>query len=148
MRLFTSICAAVLIGPFTVASAYHAQMQQVSEDSVPTGWSKVDAGAFFFFAPSGWQFRQLRGVDSYVGEFTGDGIMLRFDFGGYSNSFKEEKKPRLSSFISPSGDCPPKQLAQICRATESLASISRERLAQINSLCSAKTSRPLSRNWR
>jgi hypothetical protein len=33
------------------------------------------------------------GVDSFVGEFVGDGITLRFDFGGYSNPLKEETKP-------------------------------------------------------
>ena len=35
----------------------------------------------------------MQGVDSHVGEFVGDGVVLRFDFGGYSNSLKEEKKP-------------------------------------------------------
>ena len=59
----------------------------------PIGWHKVDAGPFSFFAPSGWEFRQLMGVDSYVGEFVGDGLTLRFDFGRYSNPLKEEKKP-------------------------------------------------------
>ena len=59
----------------------------------PTGWHKVDAGPFSILAPSGWEFHQLVGVDSYVGEFVGDGLTLRFDFGGYSNPLKEEKKP-------------------------------------------------------
>ena len=35
----------------------------------------------------------MMGVDSYVGEFVGDGLTLRFDFGRYSNPLKEEKKP-------------------------------------------------------
>ncbi len=59
----------------------------------PTGWHKVDAGPFSILAPSGWEFHQIAGVDSYVGEFVGDGLTLRFDFGGYSNPLKEEKKP-------------------------------------------------------
>jgi hypothetical protein len=59
----------------------------------PTGWHKVDAGPFSLFAPLGWDFHQLMGVDSYVGEFVGDGLTLGFDFGGYSNPLKEEKKP-------------------------------------------------------
>jgi hypothetical protein len=59
----------------------------------PTSWHKVDAGPFSILAPSGWEFHQLQGVDSYVGEFAGDSVVLRFDFGGYSNSLKEEKKP-------------------------------------------------------
>jgi hypothetical protein len=59
----------------------------------PTGWHKVDAGPFSILAPSGWEFHQLAGVDSFVGQFVGDGLTLRFDFGGYSNHLKEEKKP-------------------------------------------------------
>jgi hypothetical protein len=59
----------------------------------PTGWRKVDAGPFSILAPSGWEFHQLAGVDSYVGEFVGDGLTLTFDFGGYSNRLKKEKKP-------------------------------------------------------
>ena len=58
-----------------------------------TGWRKVDAGPFSILAPSGWEFHQLAGVDSYVGEFVGDGLTLTFDFGGYSNPLKKEKKP-------------------------------------------------------
>jgi hypothetical protein len=56
-------------------------------------WRKVDAGPFSILAPLGWKFRQLEGADSYVGEFTGDGIALRFDFGRYSNALTEERKP-------------------------------------------------------
>lgn len=59
----------------------------------PTGWHKVDAGPFSILAPLGWEFHQLMGVDSYVGEFAGDDLTLGFDFGGYSNSLKKEKKP-------------------------------------------------------
>jgi hypothetical protein len=57
------------------------------------GWQKIDAGAFSVFAPLSWKFHQLTGVDSYVGEFFGDGVVLRFDLGRYSNPLKEEKKP-------------------------------------------------------
>jgi hypothetical protein len=35
----------------------------------------------------------LRGVDSYVGEFAGEGVKLTFDFGIYSSSFDQAKKP-------------------------------------------------------
>jgi hypothetical protein len=79
----------------------HAQVrppQSTSQDRIGAiaaldNWRKVDAGPFSILAPPGWQFHQLEGVDSYVGEFVGDGIALRFDFGGYSDSLKEEKKP-------------------------------------------------------
>jgi hypothetical protein len=64
-----------------------------TENPVPTNWHKLDAGPFSLFAPAGWEFHQLTGVDSYVGEFAGNSIVLRFDFGGYSNPLKQEKKP-------------------------------------------------------
>jgi hypothetical protein len=67
--------------------------ESLSAVTTPIGWQKVDAGAFSLFAPLGWEFHQLQGVDSYVGEFVGDGVMLTFDFGQYSSSLKEEKKP-------------------------------------------------------
>jgi hypothetical protein len=35
----------------------------------------------------------LQGVDSYVGEFVGDALTLKFDFGAYSNTLKDRKKP-------------------------------------------------------
>jgi hypothetical protein len=67
--------------------------ESLNAGTVPASWHKVDAGPFSILAPSGWEFHQLEGVDSYVGEFVGDGVVLRFDFGGYSNPLKEEKKP-------------------------------------------------------
>jgi hypothetical protein len=57
------------------------------------GWHKLDAGPFSVFAPSGWEFRQLPGVDSYVGEFVGNGVTLTFDFGRYSTELRHAKKP-------------------------------------------------------
>jgi hypothetical protein len=57
-------------------------------------WHKLDAGPFSLFAPLGWEFHQLMGVDSYVGEFVGDGVVLRFDFGQHSSGYiKKYKKP-------------------------------------------------------
>jgi hypothetical protein len=71
-----------------------ASPSQVFGQSVaPANWHKVDAGPFSILAPSRWEFHQFLGIDSFVGEFVGDGITLRFDFGRYSNSLKEEKKP-------------------------------------------------------
>jgi hypothetical protein len=68
--------------------------ESLSAVTAPTDWHKVEAGAFSLFAPLGWEFHQLQGVDSYVGEFVGDGITLRFDFGGYSSGYIEKaKKP-------------------------------------------------------
>jgi hypothetical protein len=61
--------------------------------AAPSDWHKVDAGPFSIFAPPGWEFHQLPGVDTYVGEFVGDGFALTFDFGSYARGcFKEYKK--------------------------------------------------------
>lgn len=68
----------------------HCQAPSVSSRS---SWRKLDAGPFSISAPPGWDFHQLAGVDSYVGEFLGDGVALLFDFGGYSRDLKEAKKP-------------------------------------------------------
>ena len=61
--------------------------------SSPANWHKVDAGPFSILAPSGWEFHHLEGVDSFVGEFLGDGVTLRFDYGRHSSPLKDEKKP-------------------------------------------------------
>jgi hypothetical protein len=80
----------------------HAQVhppQPTGQESLttitaPANWYKVDAGPFSILAPSGWEFHQLPGVDSYVGEFVGDGVELHFDFGEYANGYlKNTKKP-------------------------------------------------------
>jgi hypothetical protein len=57
-----------------------------------TCWHKLDAGPFSILAPSGWEFHQLMGVDSYVGEFVGDGVTLTFDFGRYSSGYLKNAK--------------------------------------------------------
>jgi hypothetical protein len=57
-------------------------------------WHKLDAGPFSILAPPGWEFHQLVGIDSFLGEFVGDGVTLRFDYGRYSNGYlKNAKKP-------------------------------------------------------
>ena len=104
MRVIISTCGALLISLLVVSLAgassrpalaksddqvYDAQQRGDAE----SGWERVDAGPFSILAPAGWKFHQLAGVDSFVGEFVGDGIMLKFDFGAHSNPLKEEKKP-------------------------------------------------------
>src|SRR5579871_2113884 len=51
------------------------------------GWHKLDAGPFSILAPSGWEFHQRMGFDSFLGEFVGDGVTLRFDYGRYSSGY-------------------------------------------------------------
>ncbi len=51
---------------------------------VPSGWQTVDTGKFTIALPSGWEYVPSRGIDSFVGEFVGDGVTLSFDYGWYS----------------------------------------------------------------
>jgi hypothetical protein len=84
------------------SSAHHPQtrpQQPIHGESLNAapalnGWCKIDAEVFSIFAPLGWEFQQLQGVDSYVGEFVGDGIALRFDFGIHSSGYlKKTRRP-------------------------------------------------------
>jgi hypothetical protein len=85
--IFLAVCA-------TVQSATTAPRKQPNATAypLPTCWHKVDAGPFSISAPSGWKFHQLTGVDSYVGEFVGDDVVLTFDFGRYSTELRNVKK--------------------------------------------------------
>lgn len=60
----------------------------------PRGWRELDAGTFTIWVPLGWEGRRLQGIDSYVGEFVGDGVKLEFDFGAYSNPLAESDDPQ------------------------------------------------------
>jgi len=90
---FSSIVCSSAHGYAQARSPQSTSQESVAAIAALDNWRKVDAGPFSILAPPGWQFHQLEGVDSYVGEFVGDGITLTFDFGGYSNSLKKEKKP-------------------------------------------------------
>ncbi|SRR6266404_7191626 len=64
------------------------------EATVDAGWLKLEAGAFSVYAPDGWEFHKKQGIDSYVGEFVGNGIVLKFDYGEYSNPLDEAREPK------------------------------------------------------
>jgi hypothetical protein len=86
-----------LIRRVTIAILFLAGCSELLlAQSSQADWQKVDAGPFSISAPPGWQFHQLQGVDSFVGEFVGDNIILRFDFGRYSSNLKEAKKPKYA----------------------------------------------------
>jgi len=83
-------CALVFTLLKVCASTQIAQTNAVDTED----WHKLDAGPFSILAPSGWEFHQLMGYDSFRGEFVGDGVRLRFDYGRYSNGYlKNAKKP-------------------------------------------------------
>jgi hypothetical protein len=81
------VCILLIVGVGT-----WAQIAQTNAGDVKD-WYKLDAGPFSILAPSGWEFHQLTGVDSYVGEFVGKGMKLTFDFGRYSTELRHAKKP-------------------------------------------------------
>jgi len=62
------------------------------------------------------RLHQLMGYDSFLGEFVGDGVRLRFDYGRYSNGYlKNAKKPAhiLSKTIYRQAFCKSRQPHQL-----------------------------------
>ena len=55
------------------------------------GWS--NRTGFSLMLPPGWKLNELQGIDSYVGEVTGDGINLMFDYGSHSWGLNPEDEP-------------------------------------------------------
>ncbi len=53
---------------------------------IPSDWIQVDAGTeFSLMAPSGTEFHQGQGIDSFVGSIRSQKFELTFDYGLYSN---------------------------------------------------------------
>jgi hypothetical protein len=73
---------------------FNSPSLSIRAEKVDDGWTKLDAGAFSLSAPSGWEFHKMQGVDSYVGKFSGDGIVLKFDYGMYSDDLRDTVAPR------------------------------------------------------
>jgi hypothetical protein len=90
-RLGPALSAILLCA--THGSVVHLSVGQDKTPRATVIWQKLDAGQFSIFAPPGWEFHKLQGIDSYVGEFVGDGVRLSFDFGEYSNPLDEAKSP-------------------------------------------------------
>jgi hypothetical protein len=84
-------CASARVGR---TDAQETVKHSGASPTAPAGWNRINAGPFSILAPLEWQFHQLQGVDSYVGEFDGDGVALMFDFGRYSNGYlKKAEQP-------------------------------------------------------
>ena len=62
------------------------------------GWS--DQPGFSLLLPPGWALSELQGIDSYVGEVTGDGVRLMFDYGWYSWGLNPEDEPEHEYLVS------------------------------------------------
>ncbi len=59
----------------------------------PAGWRSIDTGPFSALVPPGWQYNRAQGIDSFAGRFEGDGVVLFFDYGWYSNSLPFDDDP-------------------------------------------------------
>ena len=82
------LVAAVALVFFVTGSA-----KQNGVTKLPESWKQLDAGYFTVYAPATWAFRKMQGIDSDVGAFVGDGTLLEFDYGHYSNPLSGEKEP-------------------------------------------------------
>ncbi|MCH7706541.1 MAG: hypothetical protein IIB33_05790, partial [Chloroflexi bacterium] len=90
----STMAGLVLLGIFGLAACTPAA-QPVSS---PEDWATVNADrlsdrGFSLRLPPGWQLRELQGIDSYVGEIVGGGVLLHFDYGIYSNRLPYEDDP-------------------------------------------------------
>lgn len=65
----------------------------VSSTPAVSDWKQIDAEWFLISLPPNWNYTKLQGIDSYVGEFSGDGVTLSFDFGSFSNSLVDASDP-------------------------------------------------------
>lgn len=59
----------------------------------PSTWHSVDTGSFSVLLPPGWTYEPNQGIDSFIGDFVGDGVTLHFDYGWYSNSLPYDDDP-------------------------------------------------------
>ena len=50
--------------------------------------------------PPGWTLKDLQGIDSCVGEITGDGVRLTFDYGRYGWNLNPEDEPEHEYIVS------------------------------------------------
>jgi hypothetical protein len=87
-RLGAFICSVILLLVFSCPSL------PTRAEKLDDGWTRLEAGAFSLNAPSGWELDKKQGVDSYVGEFAGDGIVLKFDYGEYSDDLRDAVAPK------------------------------------------------------
>lgn len=98
---FTNIALIVLVVILAgVAGYFVLSNRSVIQNNNPlatngtlTDWQFVDANSFTLSLPPSWKFNKLQGIDSYVGEFVGDGAKLGFDYGWYSDSLAEDNDP-------------------------------------------------------
>lgn len=86
IRVAMAVVFVAVIGAIGYVIINNRSVAPVTTSEAPENWQFVDTNSFTLSLPSGWKFNPLPGIDSYVGEFVGDGVTLGFDYGWYSNS--------------------------------------------------------------
>ena len=64
------------------------------------GRGMVDQPGFSLRLPDGWELRETKPLDSYVGELVGDDVTLRFDYGRFSPMLNPAGKPETIYVLS------------------------------------------------
>jgi hypothetical protein len=79
----------------------------------PADWRATAIGdAFTIMLPPGWEYVPLQGIDSFVGEIRGDGMVLFFDYGSYTGKLVADDDPAYEVRYENIGGFP----AQVVRA--------------------------------
>lgn len=90
------IFGVILIGVIASFSFNYNSVIPPVISETPANWPQIDANTFTLSLPQGWKFNKLQGIDSYVGEFEGNGMKLSFDYGIYSNPLADENDPEYN----------------------------------------------------
>jgi hypothetical protein len=53
---------------------------------IPKGWTEFANDSFSFYAPKTLKKQEVRGIDSFVGEYRSDNLTVKFDYGWYGNT--------------------------------------------------------------
>ena len=105
-----AVALAMLLAAYTQISVVHDPTPSAAEpDGTVTGlipqsdgtedWKEALAPrwtsqpGFTLRLPQSWELRELRGIDSYVGEIVGDGARLHSDYGPYSWNLNPKDYP-------------------------------------------------------
>lgn len=72
---------------FLILASCSTQTVKVETEISTEDWTTLDVGEFQVKAPKGWEYNPQMGIDSKVGEFSGDGMTLMFDYGAFSADF-------------------------------------------------------------
>lgn len=93
-RVVLTLCLAMLLS----GCASSGQTITAGVFQPPEGWQRIDAqGHFTFWVPAGLAPQEVRGTDSYVGIWSSDTVMVRFDYGMYSGGMDSTVKARTHS---------------------------------------------------